>query len=225
MSVIYKNIICCPDCFYDSEIQNAIQQSCCALENQWIYNINEAHDETVLHDECDFVICTDRPDEEMKTILVIFKDTDLKTIRDLRAKHIPILFRARDMALRLSSQKNPATIQSVYFNYMPSVFQLHMHISEVVSSTCHVRAHRFNEVIRNLRKRDLYYKEALILTRIQRNHCLFLHYKLSLFQQKSNRESNSNALNASTNFDQTYLVSDACHQKIPSKIVRSQNIC
>ena len=215
MSVIYKNLICCPDSFFGVEIQKSIHKSCCAPENQWIYNVNQAHDETVLYDEFDFVICTDRTDEAIQTILVIFKDTQLKTIRDLRAKHIPILFRARKIALEMSLQKNSAAIQSVYFNYMPSVFQLHMHVSQVVSSSCHVRAHRFNHVIRNLQKDDLYYKNALILTRIQKTNCLFSHHFGNSLQlnRQSNRESNSNAIDASTNFDQTYLVSDACHQK------------
>lgn len=215
MSTIYKNIICSPDTFCGAEIQEAIRKSCCAVENQWIYNVSQAQNETVLYDECDFVICTDRTDEAIQTILVIFKDTELKTIRDLRAKHIPVLFRAKKIALRLSLQANPDKVQSVYFNYIPSVFQLHMHISQVVNSTCHVRAHRFNHVIRNLRQDDLYYKEALILTRIQKTNCLFPLYLTTCLNsyRQSNRELNSNALNASTNFDQTYLSSDACHKK------------
>jgi hypothetical protein len=49
-----------------------------------------------------------------------------------------------------------------YFHYMPSVFQLHMHVS-MRKSLESFRAHHMHHVLRNLHSHDAWYRDALIL--------------------------------------------------------------
>jgi hypothetical protein len=55
---------------------------------------------------------------------------------------------------------------SVFFHYMPSVFQLHLHVnmqSEYISTE---RAHHLSHVIGNIQRNSEYYMQALILTKM-----------------------------------------------------------
>jgi hypothetical protein len=47
---------------------------------------------------------------------------------------------------------------------MPSVYQLHAHVSAHMMSVNSTRRHYLKQVIDNLRKRSDYYEQALILT-------------------------------------------------------------
>lgn len=170
---IYKNIICYPEKYYDTGVQDAIRKSCDLESNQWIYNLNTAADETILFEDQHVVICKDKSSCHYRSVLVVFKDTRLKSMRDLRSQHIPMLLKAKELGLRFFQFENIGKPASVYFNYLPTVFQLHMHVSPVVNSICHVRSHQLRHVIRNLLKDDSYYTKALIMTRIPKNHCLF----------------------------------------------------
>ena len=50
----------------------------------------------------------------------------------------------------------------MYFHYMPSVFQLHMHVS-MRKAPDSLRVHQVHNVLHNLSQRDKWYKDALIL--------------------------------------------------------------
>jgi hypothetical protein len=50
----------------------------------------------------------------------------------------------------------------MYFHYMPSVFQLHMHVS-MRKAPDSLRAQDVQHVIRNLNTSDTWYRDALIL--------------------------------------------------------------
>ncbi len=50
----------------------------------------------------------------------------------------------------------------MYFHYMPSVFQLHLHVS-MRKAPDSLRAQDLHHVIRNLERADTWYRDALIL--------------------------------------------------------------
>ena len=94
-----------------------------------------------------------------------FKNRNLKTIRDLRESHLVML---QEVYVTVSAwlKSRHKNKYYMYFHYMPSVFQLHLHVN---SNTQHInwdRAHLMSTVTANLRQDSQYYAKALILTKM-----------------------------------------------------------
>jgi hypothetical protein len=53
----------------------------------------------------------------------------------------------------------------MYFHFMPSVFQLHLHVRDKNFSRKHIRMQPLQNVMGNLAKTTMYYKDALIMTK------------------------------------------------------------
>ena len=101
-----------------------------------------------------------------KRYLVIFKNMELRTMRDLRLEHVEML---QDMQQKLSKflrQQHGTLAKSyrIFFHYFPSVFQLHAHVSARRITFNSYRRHYLFGVLRNLQKNDRYYQDAMILT-------------------------------------------------------------
>ena len=81
--------------YYGETIQQYIQSNREKQEQQWVYKlIREGlanQDEQVFLDNNDFVLCTNVHHGLDDRYLVVFKDENLKTIRDLDQTHIRIL--------------------------------------------------------------------------------------------------------------------------------------
>jgi hypothetical protein len=96
--------------------------------------------------------------------LVIFRDTALKTIRDLAQKHVAMLEHVKQTVRAWLAQNDPDAYE-MYFHFMPSVFQLHLHVRRTASCRQHLRVQPLANVISNLRKTPDHYQNALILTK------------------------------------------------------------
>jgi len=160
-----NHVICAPDAYYDAEFQRALAEN--RRQNQWIFDLigdNSSPGEKVYHSTRDWLLARDLHRGTDNRYLVIFKDESLHTIRDLRAQHIRVL---KDVVAFLKTwlpKQEPAHHGSylMYFHYMPSVFQLHMHVSMRKSSdSC--RAHHVHHIVRNLSQNEAWYRDALIL--------------------------------------------------------------
>ena len=120
--------------------------------------------ETVFHDTPDWLLARDLHRGPDNRYLVVFRDTQLFCIRDLRARHVGML-RSLVAFLRDWLPVQEPQLHSkyhLYFHYMPSVFQLHMHVS-MRKAPDSLRAQDVLHVIRNLRLSDTWYHDALIL--------------------------------------------------------------
>jgi hypothetical protein len=96
--------------------------------------------------------------------LVIFKDTALHSLRHLRAGHLDLLDcieRAVRAFLLVEHPQRHKEFQC-YFHYMPSVFQLHMHVC-IAKATDAGRVHGLGLVRRNLNVKSSWYRDALML--------------------------------------------------------------
>jgi len=105
-------------------IQNEIQKK------QWIYGVisGDREWESVKFDTDEFMILPDVDAVNEGPILnwlVIFKDLDLRSVRDLRGRHLEMLRRVRDVV----GEVFPSTNCMTYFHCPPSVWQLHLHVS------------------------------------------------------------------------------------------------
>lgn len=165
-------VVSSPEEYYSVRMAAFIQSECRLPRNQWIYRIidnNLKHtDERVFLDDPAWCLCLDKHCGDDVRYLVVFKDTALKTIRDLRREHVPMLaeVEARVRAwLREQGQHGDEAHFALYFHYMPSVFQLHLHVREHGACRRHIRIQPLAVVCENLEACSTHYKDALILSK------------------------------------------------------------
>jgi hypothetical protein len=142
---------------------------------RWAYNIiNGISEQSRIHFRNDsFVIIPtfgwDGKNVNKLHLLAIFTDKELKTIRDLRAVHIPILRSALDEGFKVIKSVYGIDSDKIkaYFHYPPSTWLLHIHFNPIeytaVSSSSEY-AHSVHNVIENLTLIDDYYKCVTLQT-------------------------------------------------------------
>jgi diadenosine tetraphosphate (Ap4A) HIT family hydrolase len=157
--------ICAPEAYYDPGFQLALAEN--RRQNRWIFDLIDTPNcpgETVHHDAQAWLLARDVHRGADSRYLVVFKDRALLSLRDLRAEHLAVLEDVVAFLRRWLPQQEPEhhAQYHLYFHYMPSVFQLHMHVS-MRRAPESLRVHRVHHVIRNLRARATWYRDALIL--------------------------------------------------------------
>ena len=118
-----------PTLYNGKEVQDFIQSE--ILKKQWIYQImsGEREKERVIYKCKDYIIIPDSDKSASSSLnwLIIFTDTELKSIRSLNGKHIEML---ENVAKKVSSMATCNQEQPmIYFHYPPSVWQLHLHVT------------------------------------------------------------------------------------------------
>jgi hypothetical protein len=159
--------ICCPSLFLGDAFRSKVELNRTNANQRWIFDLIRgefAPNELVFLNEADWILVQGNSHSVYETrYLVIFKDTSLQTIRDLRQVHLPMLSDMWRKVTRFVSTRHgtDAAFQQ-YFHYLPSVFQLHMHVCS--SGPLDVnRTQRLSCVMRNIRAVDTWYRDALIL--------------------------------------------------------------
>jgi hypothetical protein len=157
--------ICAPEAYYAADFQRLLAQN--RRQNQWIFDLATVPNcpgEKVYHSTPDWLLARDLHRGADNRYLVIFKDPDLFSIRDLRARHVQVLRDVAAFLKRWLPAQEPAhhSRYHSYFHYMPSVFQLHMHVA-MRRAPESFRAHHMHHVLRHLGRSDTWYKDALIL--------------------------------------------------------------
>jgi m7GpppX diphosphatase len=99
--------------------------------------------------------------------VAIVRRSDLGSLRDLDAAHVPLLRNVRDRGLRAIHEKYGVEASSVrvYIHYYPSYYHLHVHFVHVANtaflSGCVIaRAHLLDDVIGNLEIAPDYYQRV-----------------------------------------------------------------
>ena len=110
--------------------------------------------------------------------LAIAHDRDLRTLRDLRGKHVPMLKEMLEVCLQTVEKETGIRQEQVmaYVHYPPSVYQLHVHFSFPYGQYCHrdaYRVHNLASVINNLEIDPDYYLKATLHMAVYRQS---LHY-------------------------------------------------
>ena len=143
--------ICVPEDYYSFKMQNFINVSCADPAKQWIYNVIQdkpASSEIVLHRDRDWTLCRDGNMSDGKW-LVVLHDMSLKSLRDLRGKHV-VMLRSIQSTVNgiLSTHYSIDNLKTDFFiHYFPSVFQLHIHV--------HLRDKRLAQVHGNLQPNNV----------------------------------------------------------------------
>jgi len=100
-------------------------------------------------------------DEDSDTIEFFYSG---KNIRDLRQHHLSLLSEI-NTRVRAWLRETQQGCFGMYFHFLPSVFQLHLHVRDKSFSRKHVRMQPLQNVMGNLAKTSMYYKDALIMTK------------------------------------------------------------
>ena len=160
-----QDFVCSPHEYYGYAFSQFIQGECESRHHRWIYEIIHGCSkyEQIFLDYQHWCLCLDKHQGSDIRYLVVFKDENLKTIRDLRKEHLPLLEEVRSTISRWIQSRHRQKY-FLYFHYLPSVFQLHLHVSSNEQHINRKRAQQLSVVIRNLHLDSEYYKKALILT-------------------------------------------------------------
>ena len=162
--------ICTPENY--AHMQHFVNMECNDVNSKWIYDL-VANPDMPIPDEdiclytSDWVLVKNRHHGTDLRFLIIFRNTALKTIRELRQTDIPMLRNAYQQVLQYLRHHNLFNY-IFYFHYLPSVFQLHMHVNKdasLLTGKPNDRIQHLGGIIRNLKKNSTYYAQALILTK------------------------------------------------------------
>ena len=159
---------------------------------QWIYNILEGKSEVekvlarVEGETAGFVVVMDYKwqgeDPETMHCLGLPLRRDLRSLRDLRREHVPMLEEMRSSALKAVREKCGLSEGEVraYLHYQPSFYHLHVHFANVSCGnpgTDSLRAHPLHTVVENLKMDDLYYQKMTLRFVLSERDPLHLEFK------------------------------------------------
>lgn len=99
--------------------------------------------------------------------LAICTEPGLKSLRDLRGRHIPMLKDLLENGLKCIEQEAniPRDEVMAYVHYHPSVYQFHVHFSYPYAQQCHrdvYRIHSLVDIINNLEIDPEFYRKATL---------------------------------------------------------------
>lgn len=181
------------------EVQQAIAQEVTRPSKQWVVNVIQGMQEsdTVKIRHEDFVLLPDTervnrywsvrhvvhkryyaPCQSRLNLLAIMTEPGLRSLRDLRAKHLPILKNMYKMCLIKIEEETGLKQDQVmaYIHYPPSVYQLHVHFVHQPYSRsvrdCY-RVHSLHNVISNLKMDGNYYAKADMHFQVSTNSPLY----------------------------------------------------
>jgi len=164
--------ICCPTLFFGDEFAAKVRANREHEKQRWIFDLiagKVAPCETVFLEDADWLLVEGSSyGASPSRYLVIFKDLELQTLRDLRQQHLPMLrkMRRRVRGFLAARHANHADFR-LYFHYLPSVFQLHMHVCCAAPVDVD-RRHYLPGVMRNIEAVDTWYRDALMLFSVGR---------------------------------------------------------
>lgn len=110
--------------------------------------------------------------------LSIVHDRSVRTIRDLRGEHVPMLKRMLEQCMSVveSNTKIQRDQVMAYVHYPPSVYQLHVHFSYPYGQHCHrdtYRVHSLYTIINNLEIDPQFYLKATLQLALYRHSLHF----------------------------------------------------
>lgn len=119
-----------------------------------------------------------RPATKTLYVQIVFENSSLLSVRDLRAKHVPMLMEAHATAMDVIREKYglEANRLRAYFHYPPSFWHLHMHVASLERKDASVdRCLLFHDVIERLTGLggDEYYANATLTSVLTETHPLY----------------------------------------------------
>jgi len=166
--------VCSPEHYHSEQVQVYIKQKSRQRDKHWIFDLmkNASDIELLLRNHeiiCintpEWMLCRDVHPGRDTRYLVVFKNCTLKTIHDLDGRHVAMFRDIQTQVSRFMAKHHSESRLKCrcFFHYMPSVYQLHAHISSHVLPLNSLRRHYMTQVIDNITKQSKHYTNALIL--------------------------------------------------------------
>lgn len=97
--------------------------------------------------------------------LIIFKDKQLRSIRDLNQNHLQLLNNVKAICTNIISEKHNISVDQfrIYFHYHPSFWQLHLHVNLITNpwyGALADYAHLLSTVCNNIEMMNDYYQKS-----------------------------------------------------------------
>jgi len=146
-------------------------------KKQWVFKVlsGEKEADLVIHRNDEFVILPDNEGIDEPGVLswiVILTDTNLKSLRELRGEHIPMLKSVQDMVGSLLPQECSSPM--LYWHFPPSVWVSHLHVCshcDILRTTSSMqRVHFLHDVISNLSIDSNFYAKATLTYILPSSH-------------------------------------------------------
>ena len=129
----------------------------------------------VIFRNSDFIVLPDSENVDEPGVLnwvIIFVDMTLKSMRDMRGHHIPMLKSVKETVASLLPPE--FTSPMLYWHYVPSTWQAHLHVCapcDILRTTSSMQRVQFlDDVISNLSIDSDFYKKATITYILQSSH-------------------------------------------------------
>jgi len=166
-----RYFICCPEQYYNKATQHAIAANRRHRDQAWIFDLVSGaakHEREVIYIDTDGWLLCSHPDSDAR-FLVVFKDVRLHSMRDLRQEHVSLLLDVNRKVAAFLRRRFPKDHPKFkfFFHYLPSVFQLHMHVCQQHTGDA-LRIHSMQSVIHRLNTDSLWFQKALILCPMRR---------------------------------------------------------
>ena len=151
-----------------------------AAKNAWIENVFDGSKEAdrVLFKDDTMVLAPDLKmdltDPSSLYLQCILRDSAIRSVRDLRAAHLPLLRAAREKIFQVARDKlkcSPSELR-IFMHYFPTFWWAHIHVQHVTfpllgGSSCVGKAILLEDVMRNLELKDDYYASATLVTALK----------------------------------------------------------
>lgn len=158
------------------------------MSKQWVYNILDHKKESeriAYEDPCPengFILLPDLKwdgkTSETLYLLALIHKRDIKSLRDLTDKHLPLLKNIRDKSIDAIQQKYGVKRSQlrIYLHYQPSFYHLHIHFTylkhEAPGIFCE-KSHLLDQVISNIELMPDYYQRATLSFVLKEADALF----------------------------------------------------
>ncbi|RKP09041.1 scavenger mRNA decapping enzyme [Thamnocephalis sphaerospora] len=155
----------------------------------WLYNILDGigEREHVLFNDPDpahgFMLLPDskwdKRTMESLYLLCLCHDRTIRSLRDLRAKHLPLLTNIRRQVGQVTSAKYgvPANQLRLFFHYQPSYYHLHVHVTHIQNTQLGGmtvgQAYLLDDVIDMLQLMDDYFQKCTLTYALGQDHPLY----------------------------------------------------
>eukprot|EP00961_Rhodomonas_salina_P257514 3479985-Rhodomonas_salina.7 len=165
---------CTPEIAFSDAMTQYIDSQTKVNKKRWIYDILEGRREqdAIIAETDDFILLPDTCAPNSDTVvnwMVVFKDTSLLSIRNLNDTHTDMLKECKSRCIReLTGQRGFKAHQVMcYFHYLPSVFQLHLHVCAPYGQYTTQDIYKvipIDNVISNIAIDSNYYQKATLST-------------------------------------------------------------
>ena len=158
---------------------------------QWLYNILEKRSESdsIIYEdsnpETGFLLISDYKFKKYSASTFYFQvlpfRKDIRTIRDLRSEHLPLLCNILNRTKSSTASHlniSPYRV-AIYFHYLPSFYHIHCHVvPQGMHTNDHIgRGHLLDDVIRNIESDGDYYAKNTIVIEVADTLQIYREYR------------------------------------------------